>query len=188
MFLFLFFLGSVSAISLNMGPPQIDLSGAVNEKICSSVSIRVDNSSELVGKILWAEEGFSERNLNLHSLSSDDLRISSEFERNIFVDRNKTIDFCIRARKPGNYHGALLYKVKDKPVRVGIWVNASIEGNSMIKITGNSVNKMDISFNQALFYLPIFLILVLALLLFFSRRKREKKLFDKDEKVFDVID
>lgn len=171
LFFVLFFVSNVSAVNLRMGPPQINLVGNTNDFVCSTFTIKVDEVSNLSGSIYWANEGFSDRNLNLHKLNSADLDLITNFDKNILVNGSKSLNFCMKARKAGDYHGALMYKIKNKPVRVGIWVNATIEGNSIIKITGNSVKDFNLNTKKVLIYLPIVLVLTLLALLKISKKR-----------------
>lgn len=166
--LFVFLFPLVNAATLSMSPQQIDFSGNVNEKICEKVTLKTEGEAVLLGEDLWAEEGYSERKLKQHTLNSEELKLELNYPENIKINNNEVIGVCLVGKKKGNYHGVLLYRVEGKPVRVGIWMNVSLEGSGS-KITGNVVgesNKMNF-----LFIIPIILLIVLGILLWMLKRK-----------------
>lgn len=169
-FLFFFLVSFVSSVTLSMSPPQIDFIGKTNEVICKYVEVKVEGVETLTGKTRWAEKDYFERNLLNHKLESEDLKIEIDFPNEIEVRESKKIEICIEGSKKGNYHGALLYRIEDKPVQVGIWMNVSLEGKDMVRITGNFVKDEEGSGNVGV-YFAVILLLILGSLLVWSRRR-----------------
>ena len=154
-----------------MSPQQINFVGNTGEKICDEVILKTDGGAVLVGEDKWAEEGYSERKLKQHTLEGENLKLEVDYPDNFEIYDEETIQVCLVGKSKGNYHGVLLYRVEGKPVRVGIWMNVSLEGSSS-KITANVIGGgKKINF---LFIAPIILLIVLGILLWMSRRKSRK--------------
>lgn len=169
---FVFLFSFVNAVTLSMSPPQIDLSGGSGEELCSSIHLVVDFPENLTGKTLWAEEGVNERNLLKHKLSPEELKIEVKIPKEVYVESSKNLDICVVAKRSGNYHGLLLYKVEGKPVQVGIWLNLSIGGKNTLKISGEAVADSKSNF-KGLLGISLILVIILIGLFLISRRKRE---------------
>lgn len=165
LFVILFPLGN--AATLSMSPQQINFIGDVNEKICEEVNLKTDGEAVLIGDDRWAEEGYFERKLKQHNLDSSELKLDLEYPETISINNDDVIEVCLTGKSKGNYHGVLLYRIEGKPVQVGIWMNASLEG-SISKITGGVVSDKNISF---VFIAPIILLVVLGVLLWVLKRK-----------------
>jgi hypothetical protein len=169
-FVFLiFFIYSVNAATLTISPPQLDFKGVVGEEICNNIKIKVNGTENLTGKIKWAEEGYFERVLNEHKLDSEELDLEIDFSEEIEINEIEEIKICLRGKKAGKFHGVLLYKIKDKPLQIGIWTNVTLEGNNFIKMTGNFINNKD-KFDSLLIF-PIILLVILLGLLFWYKKK-----------------
>jgi hypothetical protein len=171
---FVFILAQVSAVQLSMSPPQIDFVGSVGEEICNNVLIQVNGTENLIGKNLWAEEGVELRKITLHNLSAENLRIDFNYEKEVKIIGKKEVEICVTAKKKGNYHGLLLYKIENKPVQVGIWMNVSVlSGNDLVKITGNSIK--DSKEGSSWYVLPLVLVVILGLLFFMQKLWSQEK-------------
>lgn len=172
-FYFIFLISFVSATTLTMSPSQLDFTIDKNEVVCKTAKIKGSENLTVIGETRWAEKGYSERKLTSHNLSFEDLKLDINIPREINFSNSSNIDICIKGKK-GNYHGILLYKIKDKPIQVGIWLNVSIGGefDSQNKITGNSIKieKNNENFSNIL-VIPAILLLVLLILLFRLRYK-----------------
>ncbi len=165
LFLFVLLFPLASAVTLSMSPQQIDFIGNVNEEICNEVTLKTDGGGVLIGEDRWAEEGYSERKLKQHNLESSELKLYLDYPKSIEINNNEIIEVCLTGKKKGNYHGALLYRVEGKPVRVGIWMNVSLD-SSASKITGKIISKIDEEENFSfLVILPVILTIILIILL-----------------------
>ncbi len=139
-FYFIFFISLTSAVTLSMSPPQIDFLGKTGEKLCADVTITTDGFYEVLGEDLWAQEGYFERKLSSHKLPSENLSLEINYPKQTIVNNKTLAEVCIKGKNQGNFHGLLLYQVKDKPIKIGIWINVSLEKNDILKITGHSIN------------------------------------------------
>jgi hypothetical protein len=173
-FLFLFFILSISVCScatLSMSPPQVDFQGNTGEKICSEFNIDVDGNYLLLGEDRWAIEGYAERKLSKHNLDSAELGLTLFYPREITLENKTYLEVCIEGKKPGNFHGILLYGIKDKPIKVGIWMEVQLEG-----FTLESVNIFQEGFSEekklGLMFVPGLLIVILLVLLLVKRKGR----------------
>jgi len=169
-FLFVFFIGFCSATTLTVSPTQIDFIGKTNEIICNKVKISVEDTQILEGKTKWAEQGQDERILSMHKLNANELDLDVTLPKIIEIYESSEIEVCIKGSKKGNYHGALLYKIEDKPVQVGIWMNVSLEENSLMKITGNFIKTEDKRGNMGV-YFAVMLFLILGGLVVWSKKR-----------------
>ena len=148
-----------------MGPQQLDFIGESGELICQRATLELDGSETVVGDVRFAQSEYFERKLTRHNLSSEDIGLDVTFPEEVLVNNMTNIEVCIKG-KTGNYHGIILYKIKDKPVRVGIWLNVSLSQgprNGLMKITGNAVSVDGNGFG--LIIMPLVLVLILGLLI-----------------------
>jgi hypothetical protein len=163
-FIFTFLIYFSSATTLTISPPQIDFIGDTEEIICQKINIETEGNVVLVGKTQWAEKEYNERKLSKHYLNSEEIGIKIKFPELINIENNSDIEICIEGSNEGTYHGALLYKIENKPIQVGIWMNVSLERNNLIKITGNFINvkeEENILFSLSLILFVIFISLVI---------------------------
>ena len=169
-FIFLIFLiNFVSSATLSMSPSQIDFVGNIKEEICQKVIIKVNGTEVLTGKTKWAEENYFERKLIMHKLDSKEKGLEIFLPEILEISEKQDIDVCIKGNNPGKFHGVLLYKIENKPVQVGIWMNVSLEGNSLVKITGNFVKSEGES--SRLYLLSIILLgIFLGLIVWYKKR------------------
>ncbi len=174
LFLFIFLFPLVNAATLSMSPQQIDFNGNVGEKICNNINLKTENGAVLIGETGWAKENYFERKLKSHNLSEEDLNLIIDYPREIEIFNNKTIEVCVTGKKSGNYHGIILYRVKNKPVRVGIWMNVTLEGKGFQIITGNFLGGDGTGVKTGLVISPIIFLIILGGLLFFNRKKKDK--------------
>lgn len=174
LFLFVFLFPVVNSATLSMSPQQIDFSGVVGEKICNEIGFKVENYSILIGETSWAEENYFERKLKNHNLSEKELNLIIDYPREFEITKNKTIEICITGKESGNYHGIILYRIKNKPVRVGIWMNVTLEGKNFQKITGNYLRNENSGIKNSLLITPILFLIILGGLLFFNQRRRKR--------------
>jgi hypothetical protein len=166
---FIFFIFTVNAATLTISPPQINFQGNVGEKICKEIEIKVNGTENLTGKIKWAKEGYFEKVLSEHNLESKELKLEVNFPKNLEIKENEKIEICLKGKKTGKYHGVLLYRIKNKPLQIGIWVNVNLEGKDFIKMTGNFV-KTENEFNSMLIF-PTILLVVFIILIFWYKKK-----------------
>ena len=172
-FLFIFLICFGSSATLSMSPPQIDFVGQTGETICEKVYFKIEEKDILIGKANWAKEGFDERKLSKHQLTSEEIGLEVIMPELITIDNCSEIEVCIKGSKKGNYHGALLYRIKDKPLQVGIWMNVSLKGNSIQKITGNFIKTEGKRGNMGV-YFAVMLFLILGGLLVWNWKRRNR--------------
>ena len=165
---FVFLISLASAATLSMSPTQINFN---KNSLCQKVTIKTDGEYNLTGKILFAEEGYSQRKLSVHKLLPEKLGINISYPQELSIDENKTFQVCMQPKK-GNYHGVLLYRIEGKPVEVGIWINSSFEKKNFLSLTGNSIEGK--SSENSFYFVTIFLTLILGLLIIYLRNKNRK--------------
>ena len=171
---FIFIIGLVSATSLSISPSRFSLNMYVGEKICKDIFIDSDNGSIVIGDDVWS---ISKSNfLNDYNISSDSFDIDILYPHEISITERTKVKICIIAKDRGEYYGALLYKIKDKPLRAGTWIELNVDGRSINKITGDSIIIKDEKHGNLLLYTSIILGVLLVSMLF---RLRQKKSFLK---------
>ena len=170
-FIFILFISLASSVTLTMGPQQLDFTSDSN---CQSATIKAEGSEIVIGKILFSEEGFNERKLSLHNLEPEERKLKVDFPKEIIINNFTNIEICIDG-PAGDYHGIILYKIKNKPVQVGIWLNATLSGNGVLSISKNVAEKIEeIEVNNLLGIMPIFWMIVLGGLVIVWRKKQPK--------------
>lgn len=180
-FILFILVSTSSAATLTLSPPQLDFYGNTQELICKEFKIKVDGMQTLTNKVLWAKEGFIERKLNEHNLKGDNLGIELSVQSPIIVDEESIQKICIKSNSPGNFHGILLYKIYNKPIQVGLWLNLSIKETKKsflgmtgaITMTGETTS--DLNSKKIFWFTPI----ILAIILFILFSKLDKKISKK---------
>ena len=163
-FIFIFLISLASASRLSMSPPQIDFN---ENNLCQEVIINTDEGYNLSGRILFAEEDYSQRKLSAHKYPPEEIGINMDYPNNLSLDGIKKISICIEPKK-GNYHGVLLYRIEGKPVEVGIWINSSFKKKGILSLTGNVISQKEKS--NSVYVLTIVLAVLLLVALLIKRR------------------
>ncbi|MCA9487494.1 MAG: hypothetical protein KC516_00875 [Nanoarchaeota archaeon] len=168
-FLILFlFLSFASSANLSISPDELKFNGKIGETLCQEMVIRVTNET-LLGEDLWAEEGYFERNLKAHTLNSSEFETKLIYPKETYVESEKKIEICLIGEKPGNFHGVLFYKIKEKPLRVGIWISASLSEEKSFTIGESISEKRNVKGLNYLLPMTIVLVGALIILLFKKR-------------------
>ncbi len=119
----IFLISNVSALTLKLSPSPLKLYGEPNTEICTKLTIEYSIPDGIVeGRDLWAEEGVTDKDLSLHTLSADDpsLNLVVTYPKSVTVEGNfKDVDVCVTTPDRGLYHGALTYKTI-QPGMIGI--------------------------------------------------------------------
>lgn len=170
MFIFLFFISTVSSLSLSIYPSKLSFNLSIGDKSCQDVFLDSDYGSILLGSDVWNSN--KSNFLNSYNLSSEELNIEISYPQNVSIINRTQIEVCIIPDKKGKYYGALLYKIDGKPFRTGTWIELNVEGNDLIKITGNSIVAND--FKNNFLIIPILLALVLIGLAIWNYLIRKK--------------
>lgn len=171
-FSFLFLFNLVSCIELKISPQEIFLNGTSNEFICENISIKTLEESNIEIKDRWAIKNFQEKDFKSHKLNSQDLGLILVYNSSKRIINQSKELICIKAKKPGFYHGLILIRIKNSSSGIGVWVNLNIsENNFNSKITGKTIffdNKKE--FNYINFILFLFLLILLIELIFYLRK------------------
>lgn len=155
-----------------MSPPISKFNSLEDRMTCNEILLKTDYPIEVTGKNLWVLDKADKGNIKKYNLTAKELGLEIDYPKSVSINDSKKIRFCLRAKKPGNYSGTLLYRVKDRPVQIGIWIEAEIENNGIIKITGNAIKNIEgIKAKSLLLTLPI-LLLILLLTLLWKLKKR----------------
>ena len=138
-----FFCSFTQAKTISISPANLEFIGKINEEICKEIVIKSDSANDMVLKDLWAEKGINENFLYLHNKNSEKLELYLTYPKEIKINLVETINVCIIGKDPGTDHGALLSRIKDKPVQIGICLNVTLEKDEKI-----SLNKQKIKENN----------------------------------------
>lgn len=165
-FIFLLFISNASAVTLSMSPPQINFN---HNHLCQNVVISSNGNYNISGKILWAKQDYTKRILSMHKYTSEKEGIKINFPKKINLKKTKTIQICMQS-KSGIHHGILLYRIQDKPIEVGIWINSTFKRKDFLFLTGNTVKKEKIKSSFAI--VTTLLLVLFLILVIFLRKKR----------------
>lgn len=174
LFIFIFLISGAFAATLTMGPQQLDFT---NENNCQTAVLKTNGVGTATGKVLFSEPGYNERKLSQHKLTPNERGIEITFPKEVVINNLKEIEVCVKSGV-GNYHGIILYKIKGKPIQVGIWINATIGGIETISINEQTERKLEkVDASNLLVIMPVFWIMVLGMLVIIWKwKKRENYL------------
>lgn len=128
----------VSSFNMEVSPDEIFLFNDKGVESCETLFVKVSEDVNLLIEDRWAREGYLEKNLVNHTLSSKELLLSTNFKKEVFSSGFSRIDICFNAKEAGIYHGVILIRAEGKPVGVGTWVNLNVSEKSSF-ITGLSI-------------------------------------------------
>lgn len=167
----------INSLELSTSPGNLEFKGKTNEKICNEFQIHSDYNKSILSELIWNNNPKTKNNINEYKLTSSQLDIKEEIEKNIILkEQSIKKQICLTFKEPGTYNGALIFKTQDSYAAVGIWINAKISGaktNNPNKetqtITGlsiyNPVNNTNKN-NNNLIFLSIITTVVLLTILF----------------------
>lgn len=168
---FIFLIPFISSINLSISPTEINFVGETGETICQTINIKVTSLENLTATDFWAEQEYSERNLKKHNKNASELGLSLIYLKEFEINNTKELSICISGENSGNYHGILLYKIKEKPAQIGIWMNVNLEKEKRTLITGNIINEKE-NLKEINYLVPsLFLLIVLIYLLIIKKKK-----------------
>lgn len=137
----LFFSPFCCASTISISPANLEFIGKINEQICKEMVIKSDSANDIVLTDLWAEKEVTENFLYLHNKNSEELELYLTYPKEIKIDLIETINICITGKDSGIYHGALLSRIKDKPVQIGIWLNVTLEKDEKIALNEQKIKE-----------------------------------------------
>jgi len=167
-FLLILSLYIASSLDFGISPEEISLSGKEGERICSNFSL-IGDSLIFLGEVKWGGE--NSRNMGDYAFSGEHYRIVSEFPSIAYSGKH---EICFSAEKSGDYYGALLYKIQGTSYGIGTWIHLTVEKNenlfnSVNFLTGRAIGEKVSSFVVLLSLVFTLLVLILAMIIFFSR-------------------
>ena len=151
MILVILFSPFISSLKVGISPPKIELSGKPEQELCKEITVYSDKKITLEAEDLWTLVRDS-KNLKDYNLSSEELGITTKYDKEISVNSNKKVKFCADTNKEDVYNGVLVYKSVENSAGVGIWIklktgkeqfNVENVEDSQNSITGNVIKTGD---------------------------------------------
>lgn len=178
--LYFLFINWVSTIELGISPGEINFKGVINERICREVYINTNYKGELIGNTRWINKNDSIKNIQYYKLNPEYFELEVEYSQkvNITNESNK-LGICVTAKKPGKYHGAIIYTTQESYAGVGSWITLDIRGNETKKefstsgITGGIIgtsSKTHSFIISTMLLIFVMLLLMLIILLYISKK------------------
>jgi hypothetical protein len=152
-----------------MSPPLIEFYGVSDNNICQNVTVKT--YGELNGKIFVCRENEMNKNLKNCNIDVSKSNYKITFPDNLIVDGTEIIEVCVNSKTSGERYALLLYKFKNKPAQVGIWLKINFEKSNVIKMTGSYLKVSKMNGNLLI---PTSLFIALIILLIIYKRKKEK--------------
>lgn len=161
----------MTSVTLSASPKEINFTGNTNEKICKNINLKLDKPEKIITTIKW-KNNEEEKIISNYKINSHEYKISEEFNKNIILEKETNEKICLTFKEKGNYSGIIFYKIENKPAQIGIWINAKIEGNNPLKITGNFAKIPEkMNYKNSLTTFSIILLIILLFLLIKLKRK-----------------
>jgi hypothetical protein len=171
LFILIFTISIIPASELSVSPAEIKLTMEKNQIYCQNYTIKTSGEIHLTDK--WADR-FS-KDIREHNLNSDQIEIEINYPNEFEVINLEKIQICIIPNKLGNYHGVLLFELKDSKAIVGTWIDLTVQGdNQLLTLTGNAISGFtELSTAQTVSIISTLTSLVfLSVLLFLIRKIR----------------
>ena len=170
----------VSAFEFGVSPPELDFQGSVGENICKN--LRVFSSLDRIDIVVddkWAKESNVGHNIGGYEISSADLSLTMDYEKNFILNKEREIKVCLKADESGEFKGVLFFQALDKSLNIGIWMNADISGNNQTnRLTGFDISDLEnYNYGPLKIFLPLttFNLFLLLVLLAIAYRKKKKR-------------
>ncbi len=126
LFLFLVIFSSlVSSVGLGISPPEVELSGGIEEKICGELEFF--SNGDLTLESRWSD--VDSRELKDYVLNNFGIREIFEKEFYVYGEVKKKI--CFISSQEGEFYGVLIANLKNNDVGVGSWVDLKIYGEGI---------------------------------------------------------
>ena len=166
-----------TTLALSVSPAEIFFEGTVDEQICQE--IKISEGGEIILDDKWANNGISEKNINLYESESEKSIIEMNYPKEFIIEKKENIEICLSGEKEGKYFGVLLIRIKEKPVGIGIWMNVNLiakEHESKAVISGDAISEEKIEQNNlVVIFVMILIILILIFVYFCLKLKLQNK-------------
>lgn len=168
----IFFISNVFGVTISMAPPVTNIKISQGETGCKEIFLESDYPVEVFGRDLWINNKSNRGNIKKYNLSSEELNLQVTYLQNTSVVKNRTIRLCAKAKDFGNYSGVLLYRVKNKPIQIGSWIEVFVEDGSEIRMEKIATSKLKgVRMKNVLKIFPVVLLSFLLALVWLLRRK-----------------
>lgn len=155
-----------SSLDVGVSPSSVDFSAVEGEQDCEEINVfssRLGLYLELYDK--WNPKSDNSRDIEKYVINAYALNISLDYQKNIRVGRNATINVCFRATKAGRYNGLLIVDVVNGSASLGVWLNAESKSSTNKGITSFAIKEVPagvlpiLLFNLLLFGLLLLLLI-----------------------------
>jgi biopolymer transport protein ExbD len=156
----------VKASELSISPPEFELSGKINQKLCQTIIISSDKNEKFFIENKWAEKNKIKKDLNAHNLNAEDLNLNISYSTPLSYEKNSEIEVCFTAEKAGLYHGAIIFNSYNSYSSIGSWVLLDIEKeqNPLIQITGKAISNLSAQTDNSNLLIAISIVLIIILI------------------------
>ncbi len=114
-------IGFVSSLSFGITPDRINLETQQSKEVCADVRL-IGEDLVFSGEIKWSEG--SSKSINDYVINGEDLEISEKYPHRTGPG---TYQICLESKEPGEFQGALKYKIEDSSYGIAIWINLLVE-------------------------------------------------------------
>ncbi len=176
--IFILLIPSVLAYELGISPTQITLEGKTNEQLCTNMTvISKDYNDSITVESKWASQGINDKDISLHTLTPDILKIKAEYLSTFTLNQRKQIELCLTAQDAGSFHGLMLFKTEKSNIEVGNWISLTIaQGENTpqgtIALTGSTISEIP-SGGILILELTFSLILIVVFIFLLTMRKKK---------------
>ena len=114
-----------SALNFGISPPKINLNIEQGQEVCRWIQL-IGEDSIFEGEIKWSEK--KTEKVNDYSIDSENMGLEVKFPEKT---PSGEYELCFLAKKPGNYYGALKYKIENSSYGIISWIDLAVGGEEI---------------------------------------------------------
>jgi hypothetical protein len=150
----------VSSLSFSVSPKSLNFSGYKNKLICQNINFNISENSDILVYAKWTDKEET-RDINDYNITNEEIKINFNYSKST----EHIYEICLKSKYIINKNGVLLFRVADKPIGIGIWINFHTENNNNLLSVLNSNNENKVSNKKFLLVIPILIIMIEILIL-----------------------
>jgi hypothetical protein len=114
-------IGFVSSLSFGIAPDRINLETHQNKEVCANIVLIGENLT-FSGEMKWSNN--PSKSINDYIINGEDIGISEKYPHRTGPG---TYQICFESKEPGEFQGALKYKIEESSYGIAIWINLLVE-------------------------------------------------------------
>lgn len=177
LFIFILIIFVKTTFAMAASPPELFFNGSINENICKSITLNGTENIIILDR--WVKDKEKTKDLSQYNIKSEDLKLNFNYLNQFYLEGHKSINICLNSKRTGEYFGVLLIQSREKPVGLGIWINAkitSLEEEKVSLINSNVIKENETQVNPKIVIFLLIILILLSVLVYLLIKKLHLKI------------